>query len=68
MWYKLGFVVKIYISDLLWSDPIEEGNETLMEESNDSETEDTPQTAVTTYFAYNHTRQCSFVYGYFIYF
>ena len=49
--------------DLLWSDPIEEGNETVLDDdTNESDNDELPN-PLTRFFAYNHTRQCSFVYG-----
>src|SRR5690349_6822874 len=67
----------VWCSDLLWSDPYEEGNESNIEHqaeaaANKSAVVTAPPAAAaqsaadTAWFGYNETRQCSYVFGYVI--
>lgn len=50
-------------SDLLWADPVDEGKD-----EDGSDDDDEPQEDVSTWFSYNETRQCSYLFGYGLFF
>lgn len=54
------FFGMVVISDLLWADPVDDEKD----DEQDYDDPDSIDAEPTTWFAYNETRQCSYVFGY----